>query len=287
MSIDYQINNISHNLAVHKKLMNLNIYYNHINSLYNFSIQDIEGYNFIDENVIDKYNIPYGITVINEPIKIIEQNTLYSNYSNKLLFFHGDISSNFKKEDIYLINNNISRYKKYSFIPNVANKFPEVEIIKYGFEPNAQNMYKDRNNDIIILYANDGRQAETLQHFIRSKHSNVRILNTKEINNKDTIISLLNTYKICIDINSYYNVLMSVSCGCYGLGAAFPENNSFVHNIQDFNLINDVIDKLLHDYNDAYINETQQYIIDNYDYETFKLKIKNIIDLNYKLPVTL
>lgn len=287
MSINYQINNISHGLSVYKKFINLNIYYNPINSLYNLSIQDIDGYNFIDETIINKYYIPYGITIINDPIKIIENNNLYNNYSNKILFFHEDISSHFKKEDIYLINNNISRYKKYSFIPNIANKFSDVEIIKYGFEQNAQNMHKDRTNDVIILYSNNSRQAETLQHFIKSKYSNVGMLNTKEITDKSTIVSLLNTYKVCIDINNYYNVLLSVSCGCYGLGAGFPENNNFIHNIEDFNLINDIINKLLHEYNDSYINETQKYIIDNYSYETFKLNIKNIIDLNYKLPVTL
>lgn len=289
MSINYQISNVKHVALANKKNILLNIKYFSTNNWYDYFLSEIDDCYFLDSSVIEQYMIPYGLTIINNPIDVAENLARYkSSYANKIIFIHGSPPFMLKKEDLYLINKEISRYKIYSFIPQIQDRFPSAEYISYGFDPNnCQSTAKDRPIDISILHHDNIKQVNSLKNLLSKKYSSVEIIHTTSYKNTSTILNQLNKTKICIDLSSAYNNLLSISCGCCCITNALPQDNRFIYSIVDVNDIYSIIDKILEKYDESYILEAQSYITNKYKYDTFKQKMHSIIETNYKLPVTL
>jgi hypothetical protein len=289
MSINYQIKNLIHTTLVNKKDINLNIEYYPSQSLYDLFISDIDQYHFLDPNIIKQYQIPYGLSIVSNPTDVAERLHSYkSSYSNKIIFVHHQPSPMFKKEDLYLINKEISKYKIYTFIPDMQNKFPTSEYIRYGFnESNCHSSTSDRDIDICIISTDDNKQVNSLKSFLTKKYKSVEVILTLKQKNMADVIKTLNKTKICIDMNTPYNNLLAISCGCVSITNSLISDGKFIYSIGNINDLYSVIDNINIKYNDEYINDSKSYINSNYNYNKYKQKMTSIIENNYKLPVVL
>jgi hypothetical protein len=289
MSINYQIKNIIHTTLVNRRDINLNIEYHPSYSLYDMYISDIGQYHFLDPNIIKQYQIPYGLSIVSNPTDVAEKLNVYrSSYSNKIIFIHHHPSSLFKKEDLFLINKEIAKYKIYTFIPDMQNKFPTAEYIRYGFDPsNCSGSASERDIDVCIVSTDENKQVNSLKSFLTKKYKSVEVILTLKQTNITDAIKTLNKTKICIDMNSPYNNLFAISCGCASITNSLTADGKFIHPITNINELYDIIDNINIKYNDEYVNDAIAYIDSNYNYNKYKQKMTSIIENNYKLPVVL
>jgi hypothetical protein len=288
MSITYQINNIKHVALANKKDIALNIKYFSTNNWYDLFLSEIGNYHFVDSSTIDRHMMPYGLAIVNNFMDVAENLPAYKScYANKVIFIHGSPPPMLKKEDLYLINKEVSRYKIYSFIP-IQDKFPSAEYIYYGFNTdNYKVPAKDRTIDISILCHDNIKQANSLKNLLSKKYNSIEVIQTNTYRDTDKVLNQLNKTKICIDLSSVYNNLLAISCGCCCITNTLLPDEKFIHAIVDINDIYHTVNKILEKYDESYILETQNYIAKHYAYDKFKHKMTNIIETNYKLPVTL
>ena len=287
MSINYQTHNIIHSFLFSNGLCDLNISYNSSNSIYDLSIQDIKNTIFINEDAISSgCPISYGLSFINDPIGFSQNIQKYKrSYANHILFFHKPLPPYLKKEDIYLINNDIDRYEKYSFCKQVS-EIKNIKHIEYGLTLNITNSDL-RQIDVIILYSTEETQANILKNIISSNGISCDMLCTKTNKDIDKIKQKLNNAKICIDTTDYYNVLFAVSCGCYGLTSNTSNDSGFIGTIDNFQNCLSSIKDILSNYNQEYILKVKNYIPVKYNYEIFTQAIQTIISNNYYRAVQL
>jgi len=185
-----------------------------------------------------------------------------------------------KKEDQYLLFNYIKNYALFSFVPELSINSNNINYINYGFNNVPFNETKNRKIDALIVYRGSSRSAEILRTMILQQlpHIKVDILDYSILKSSQSIIETLSNTKVCIDLASYYNVLLSVSCGCYGITKTqYNANNEFVQGVQDMGQISEIVNHIItNKYSDTYIESAQKYIEINYPYETFKSSIINI-----------
>lgn len=289
MSINYPINNILHSILFQKGISNLNIAYNKSNSLYDLTIDELDRYEFIDDKVLSEDRpICYGLCFINDPIGFSQNLDKYKRiYANKVLFLHNAIPSFFKKEDIFLMNSHLNKYPAYTFTAITNDILPQKQYIKYGLKDRVRNKSSNRETNVIILYNSEEKQARVLHGVISSKFSNIEMLDTKSIKDISTITEKLNNTKICIDTTEYFNVLFGLSCGCYGLTSVVNEDSEFISRIDNFETCLNIIDKTLSSYNDKFIDDSINYVQENYNYDKYVATITNIILNNYYKSVNL
>lgn len=289
MSINYQIKNIIHTTLARIKDARLNIEYYQSNSLYDLFVMDLDQYQLLDTKVIKQYQLPYGLTIVNSPTDIAERLDSYrASYANKVIFIHNHPSPVFKKEDLYLINKEISKYKIYSFISGIQNKFPTAEYMQYGFDTN--NSYinsSERDIEICIISTENNKQVNSLKDFLDKKYKSIKVMLTTKQNNASDVIKTLNKTKVCIDMTSPYNNLLAVSCGCVSVTNSLIADGKFIHSIGNINDLYNIINNINAQYDDKYIADTKSYIEKNYNYNKYKEKMTSIIENNYQLPVVL
>jgi hypothetical protein len=88
-------------------------------------------------------------------------------------------------------------------------------------------------------------------------------------------------------MNTPYNNLLAISCGCVSITNSLISDGKFIYSIGNINDLYSVIDNINIKYNDEYINDSKSYINSNYNYNKYKQKMTSIIENNYKLPVVL
>ena len=207
-------------------------------------------------------------------------------YSNKVIFIHDNIIGRLKKEDQYILLNSIKDYSIYSFVPEIYN-CAEIKYIKYGFPNSAKKVSIDRSIDVLILYNTEKKPAETLFQAIKQTIPKTDIVCTKNIMSNDMAINLFNNTKLCIDMSSYYNLLMSVSCGCIGVTPNKSYDPDFIFSVDSINSIIKIAPDLVKLHNDQYIETTQKYISNNFSYTNYINNINFIFDTHINTEVLL
>lgn len=286
MSIKYQINNILHSIKYNKNGI-ANINYIPANCIYDNLIDSLISYSFINYRFIAEKNLPYSLTMVNDVHQIIntDNQMLKKMYSNKIIFFHENIFSGMKKEDQYLLYNTLKTYPIFSYIKNLP--IPNVNYISYGIESKIlKTKASEREIDIIVLYSKNHKQSDMVFKTLSSRFNNIRAIyaNNLSITN---LHNTLNNAKICIDLSSYYNTLFSISCGCYGITNSISSDSGFISSVSNMDQVIEIIPKILKEYNDAYIESTQNYIESNYNYNNFINQIRTIIDTHINTSVIL
>lgn len=287
MSINYQINNLFHILQFYNN-HKLNINYIKTNSLYDLFINGLENYIFIDNNVISQKNISYGLTFINN-IMIVANNIqmIQNMYSNKIIFIHDDLVNSLKKEDFFILFNSVKDYSIYSFVPNVVSD--SMKYMQYGFQNNVTKSSKDRTIDILLLYQQQNKkQTETLfQSLKRTANKNVELVCIDHITSREMAISLLNNTKVCVDTNSYYNLLLASSCGCKCIGFNNYHDPEIVRSETNLENVVKASTIELSAYNDQYIDFAQKFIDVKYNYKNYIDNMESIINNHLSSEVLL
>lgn len=252
------------------------------------TVEDIPNTIFVPDSSVTPNNpVSYGLSFVNNPINFGQNIHSYNKlYTNHILFFHKQLPAYLKKEDIYLINNDITKYPKYSFCPNLSG-INNVKYINYGFKTNVINSYDNRPLDVVILYSTEARQADILKNTISSNGITCNSICITKESSYEEIIKKINSAKICIDTTDYYNVLFAVSCGCYGMTSIQTNDSEFIEVIDNFHNCLSSIKKVLQLYDQNYITKAINYITTKYDYDLFKQTMSSIIIENYTKAVLL
>lgn len=287
MSINYQIHNLFHQISFKKKRHKLNIFYTHTNSLFDKIIKETDKFLYLDGTIFRHQPFSYGLCHINDPLEFTKNIDIYSKlYANKIIFYHNNPPKDIKKEDLYLLNNTLEKYTSFSFCKNYnAWNNKNIQYINYGIKtPNIPN--NDKPGNIIILDSQDNKQSKLLHDNLKQKYSDTNLLKLDIDYDLNEVLLEISKYKICIDIDSYYNVLCGVGVGCYGITARPTYDMEYIHTISDYNTMTQLIDKLLSNYTNQTEN-MKQYIDHYYNYSKFIETIEEINHNNLDKAATL
>lgn len=218
------------------------------------------------------------IIFVNDPLDFSIQSVDHTKHIEYILFFHNQSFVNLKKEDIYILNNKISKYKKYSFSPIANNIIPDIQLIKYGFkEIDDPNILKNKSKSVLLI----GEQKNLDQIIfsqIKQIYGDTDFLVISPDNLKQDIEKILIQYKVCINMSPNYNTLLAASNGCLTVSSV-PEptipHHYVANNIQD---IHGILKDIFESYTSHVPIRNYQAMIDHYNYNEFSTTIKNILN---------
>jgi hypothetical protein len=242
-----------------------------------------EGLSIINENILDHYAINYGLCFINDPLMFSQNIEKYSRlYSNKIVFFHSAPPPTMKKEDLYILSQRLSGYKCIGLIRNSESwNQQNMEYMPYGIPIDKSIDIHEKEFDILILDLKNNKHNKILFDVLKSKYRNMHIVQSLPSNFID-ITKMMSKYKICIDIDIYYNLLVAASVGCIGLTAQKSEDEDVISSMEDMDSIVRSVDKYLSTYEVSKTDFYQSYVSQKYNFINFKNNINTIIDTFYK-----
>lgn len=272
MYIDKQIKNIFYANKRLKQGAYVNILYEKAQSFFdtcmlNTSVGGILSIP-ISENIEYIKNSYYGAIWINDILDFSQKIEYYSRYyTNYILSIHSDPSMILKKEDLMIIKKNLNIYSFLCFSEN-QNSWPmeKIKYIKYGIP----EIYSDieiskKRKDILVINLKKQKQTSILYQYLKENFSSTDML-LENISNISELQKKLSEYKICIDIDNYYNLIFANSCGCTGI-TALRSNDRHIIKINSSNEILNMIPNLLNAHIDY--DEVSKNVITKYDWKKF------------------
>jgi hypothetical protein len=275
MHINKQINNIFYTLKRINRDSPTNILYNKSGSLFDATIFSSIEHSLIPVLVTENNkfidNSFYSALWLNDIIDFSQKIQYYANYyTNFILAIHSGPPSIFKREDLIILKRNINQYNFLSFCED-KNVWPmdNIESIRYGVVPPSDiKNFNNREKDILILNFKKQKQSDILYQYIKQKFPLTDIIHDYNLD-----ISIMHQkmakYKICIDIDNYYNLLIANSCGCLGITSLESRDENIV-SVQNSNKIFDILPKLLKNTNHT---DVYNMTINKYDWTAFCQKI--------------
>jgi hypothetical protein len=274
-----------------------NIFYTHkrtiSNNGYNILYRPHETFfdaamNHIDSNILtticvediknDFYkHILYSGILINDIVEYSQNIYNYAEfYTRPILLIHSSPLSIFKKEDINILKTRLNAYAFLSFDQQKESwPMSDISYINYGI-PNIKDIDINNNKkkNILIINTKKQKHSHILYQYIKNTYPDADMIESAP-NDIEHICKLLSTYKVCIDIDNYYNVLLANSCGAYGITASqtFDKDIIKVNNYED---IIGMLPQLLSE-NMKEANNIRENVIKKYDWDTFGVNIQNHI----------
>jgi hypothetical protein len=256
-----------------------NMLYAKHNSLFDVAMSSDEQKYFIplDINTNKPFidNIFYSCVWINSALEFAQNKKSLSEYFvPHIISIHDAPPQTMKKEDMQILFSNTSAHKILSFFSNDSVwEMPNIEYINYGVIPPKNIDTVERNKNILIINTKKQKQIEAVYQHLKQTIPGTDTLYefSNDINENYAILS---KYRICIDTDTYYNLLAASACGCYCVTTrfAFDANIFVVKDLQD--MIHTVSNLLKSD-----IDQKTQSIasdtIKKYDWSEFCTKIYN------------
>jgi|LakMenEpi03Aug12_release.lakeMendotaPanAssembly.Ray.scaffolds.fasta_scaffold586379_2 hypothetical protein len=271
-----QITNIYRRLLYKKNIAPINVLTSSANSLYDDALYNLNDQyiTFLSQD-IDASILNASIVFVNDPTSFVSQPDQFNKFTNKVLFFHDDKILKMKKEDLFLFNNEITKYECYTFDKKISAINSNIIPIEYGFEPKTKiNNSKSKS---IILLGNQQNIDIIMHNQIKQIYGDVDLINTKELLGKD-LSGILSQYRICITMNSKYNSLLAASNGCFVISNIDTEEANIPYGVHasDFDTIIHSIDDLLSK-NISLHEEISENIVKQYNYSIFATTISKIV----------
>lgn len=270
--INKQIDNIYRKALYKCGKAPINISYTRSNTWYDYTLSDIQDslLNFLPYS----NNIPINdhLYFINDPLYFSQIENRFAFYIPKVLFFHNASILSMKKEDRYLLNNKIKLYNKYTFIHELANTIPNINVIDYGFSEISSEALNRRHKSILFI-AEEKNMDQIIFANIKQKYPDSDMIFLKP--NNIGIDSLLLNYKVCINLSSGYNTLLAASRGCITVSAV-PEKDIPHHYVaNEMSQIIKCLEEATNLNSGHIINHN--FITKKYPYSTYIQNIQNII----------
>lgn len=281
--IHKQILNIFSKISAFNNHSKLNFAYEPEVSLFDKIMNNLDNINLITKHIAQLPGIPVNGLLINNPVDFAQKAGSYNDFAfvSKFLFYHFLPPPFFKKEDINILSDNVSSCKKISFI-NDDNAWlvPDMQYINYGVPgdiiSNVLNKY--RAKDILILNFNNNNQSDIIYKQLETAYPSLSIDCLKEysLDIKD-IIDIISEYKIIIDINSTFNQLISLCCGCVVIsGNASLKNEQLVYASHSKEIVQSV-PKLLNSYNQESLQKNAEELLIRHDFNRFRTNLSQIL----------
>ena len=240
----------------------------------------------LNASFVDLYN--YDIACANSILSYKKQCVQLSQSFNlnPIIFEHNLPDATLKKEDRFILNDNLKSVKKVFFdaTVNKAWGFNNSVLYDYGIPldklfsiPNAE---KVKN---ILISGSDQSNGQVLanqlkQHFESNSELKCDILTSVSQANIEDINKLFNQYEIFIDLNNRpIDCLCAAASGLYVVGLSNLKNLNNVPNISQANTVQDITNIVTNLNNqNISIEQTHQYIDEHFNFSKFKNIISSI-----------
>lgn len=288
--------------VLHKQLVNeTNIIYYTSNSLFDHILYLIDNNYFVFADVpsvsdnckclreshIDMYD--YDMCCSNGVLSYKDRSNLSSAmHINNLFLEHNYRASNLKKEDLYIVNQNLSKIKKVFFNSYMSQSWGlnNSLVLEYGV-PVDQFIPLDSEpeKEVLILSSNNQAIAGQLQqHIMNNLKLQADCVESFGFAEIGQVNKLFNQYKIFINLtNNMIDSLCAASSGMdvLALAQVDPNDNKLngVPNMQNYMNVNDIVAAIEAKVkNAAKNNNANTYIKNNYSFDKFKMGMQSVFD---------
>lgn len=285
MRINFLTSNVLHQVLD----KDINIIYNSTHNVFDKIVYTIDAnfFNFssqksYDNNLrnlqnshIDLYN--YDLYVDNGIINYKQNsNITKSLHINPLIFEHNNKNNQLKKEDVAILNNQLSRIKKIFFNENYAKSWnlSNSLIIEYGIPLDIFKPLNLTDKKTFLLYYGSNRiiGQQTKDYLKADVIENIHEKSIEEIN------QIFNEYEVFIDItNTLCTDLAALSSGCKVM--SLSDCHKSIPGMYFYSSIEDIINNASQITNiEISYEKVHRYIEENYSYNLFKEKLYSIIN---------
>ena len=293
--------NIMTSNVLHKQLVDeTNIIYYTSNSLFDHILYLIDNNYFVFADVpsisdnckclreshIDMYD--YDMCCSNGILTYKDRSNLASAMHISNLFLeHNYRAATLKKEDIYIVNQNLSQTKKVFFNNFTAQSWAlhNSLVVEYGvpvdqFVP----LEPEPEKEVLISTSNQAIAGQLQQHIINNLKLQVDCVESLGFADIPYVNKLFNNYKVFINLtNNMIDSLCAASSGMDVLALAQinPNDNKFnsVPNIQNCQSVNDIAAAVEAKVKNATkSNNANIYIKNNYNFDKFKTEMQGVFD---------
>lgn len=281
--INKQILNIFAKISAIHKHSKMNFAYEPEVSLFDKVISDFDDINLINKEISALPGIPTNGIIINNPVDFAQKMQSYASFASvtNFLLYHFLPPPFFKKEDIDILSGNVSSCRKISFInDNKAWLIPDMNYIDYGVPgdiiSNILGKYKQK--DILVLNFNNNNQSDIVYKQLETAYPALSVDSLKEYSlDLKNIIDIISEYKVVVDINSTYNQLISLCCGCIVVSGNHSLQNKQLVNVSHSKEIVQAIPALLNTYNQDTLQKNAEELLVKYDLNKFQANLLQIL----------
>lgn len=279
-----QISNIYRKILYKNSLAPVNIGFTSSNSWYDATLTSIPNalLTFIPINYDINNIINYNLYLINNPINFslnIQSNQL-SNHINKILFFHEESVAHIKKEDLFLLNENLKNYTKYIFSDKLSNSVLGAKYISYGFPQMDDHNFSLREKSILFV-GDDSNINQIIFNSLKQVYKDMDFI--KNGDNAIDIENRLLKYRICINLDHSYNTLLAASKGCITISSDNNKEIPHHYSISNTKDIFGTIESINKNYTQSFHIDNYKFMTSKYSYDTYIDNIKKIIDTNIEI----
>jgi hypothetical protein len=293
--------NIMTSNVLHKQLVDeTNIIYYTSNSLFDHILYLIDNNYFVFADVptasdnckcvreshIDLYD--YDMCCSNGITTYKDRSNLSSvMHISNLFLEHNYRASNLKKEDLYIINQNLSKIKKVFFNNYTAQSWglQNSLVVEYGvpvdqFVP----LNSQPKKEVLISASNQAVAGQLQQHIINNLKMQAECVEGLNFADIPYVNKLFNNYKVFVNLsNNMIDSLCAASSGMDVLALAQVDPNDKklynVPNIKNYSNVNDIAAAVeARIKNATKNNNANTYIKNNYSFDKFKEEMQGVFD---------
>lgn len=277
-----ELKKISYNIINRVLDKNIRILYEDHNSLFDKIFNDLDYYIVNKTNKLNE-SFYYDMQIINNyfPYLNSRNNFIYENQFSDIVLFHENPHNLFKKEDKLILANNLRSTEKVMLLNSFDQTWnlPNSSLVKYGI-PTSEKIadYNDRPRDVLVLNLKNNNQIASLYQHIKAKFDKTDIVNSFAKESLSETREILQKYRIVIDVDTPVNCLCATACGCVTItNQAFDTKLESTVAVEDFRAVFVVIEKILANNMQNVVARDIELIKTEYNYDTFKSKIDEII----------
>lgn len=226
------------------------------------------------------YSISYDVVLSNNPILFSSSmDVLIGLHLNSIIYFHNICPNNFKKEDKFLLKNAVNTSYKLFASEKIMDSWGYGKTdtncmhLPYGLEQPDTNINKIRS--VAVLNTNNNPSVEILYNHISSVFKDAILV--KQTENLEDYKKAIRESVVCIEAESYYNIIYSIANGCQVLSTIDYIKENGLINLQSYNNILQDIHLVLESYDTNAAINNQNNILKKYSDITFKQSFINII----------
>jgi len=249
--------------------------YDYNNSIFDKSLEKCEKLLIVPDSALNHLLIGYDIYWTNNPsMYASNKNHIKHLCINDLIYYRHTAAHDVKKEDKFLIQNNLaSSYKIFRnlSIKNSWHINEESPIVEYGIPLPKQISNKNRKSVLFVNYQNN-HIVNTLYKNLIHTWPDAGMLNSINELSYDNLCSIAQQYCVLVDFQDDYNVLFGMINGCSVISSHNLEKCDHTV-LYDLNQLTSIISQQLEIYKNKDIDKQIENINTNYSFEKFNQEI--------------
>lgn len=225
----------------------------------------------VDQHLID--SVFYSGLWINDIIEFSQTIPDYANFYTKyIMCIHNSPSPIFKREDLSILKNKLNSNTFLCFDQNNGSwPMDNVKYSKYGI-PKTPDIDSNKEKDILVINGKKQKQTYILYQYLKNDFPQADMLESCSINFEHAS-KIISKYKICIDLDNYFNLVLANACGSYGITSTVSFDDT-IFTTKDYNEVVSLIPNLLSKINIDNSKNIRNNTLEKYDWNSFENNIK-------------